>query len=175
MNTPSIIRDALDEYDAATNIIIPLYSMDHEIINATNDHQRSRIIFKDQKTGAVLDTEFEILAMFYEKLNVWSWAWSQPGLYNSENYLAKEILRYSLELGSEMTYIKLLLSTSRGIIHDRMQIDINLAVSSSFIKQPYIYEYHYMIEGHSLSYYFILLDKEGIKKFYEKINSVHKD
>lgn len=171
MNVPSIIKDALNEYDTAAEIIAPLYGMNYNIINTTNDHQRSRIIFKDKKTGAVLDTEYEILAIFYEKLNVWSWAWSQPGLLNSENYLSKEILRYSLTMGSEMTYIKLLLSTSRGIIYDKIQIDINLAISSSFIKQPYIFENYKEIEGYGLSYYIILLNKEAVKNFYEKVNA----
>lgn len=174
MNTPSIIRDALNEYDTAAEIIKPLYGLNYNIINTDNDYQRSRIIFKNKNTETVLDTEFEILAIFYEKFNIWSWAWSQPGLINSENYLSKEILRYSLNLGSDLTYIKSLLSTSRGIIYDKMQIDINLAISSSFIKQPYIYEFYNEIDGYGLSYYFILLNKEGIKKFYEEINLSHK-
>lgn len=171
MNISSIVKEALDQYDAATEIIESLYSDDitYTVVNTTNDHQRSRIIFTHKPTGATIDTEFEILAVFYEKLNVWSWAWSQPGLLNSENYLSKEILRYSLNMGSEMSYIKLLLSTSRGIIQDKVQIDINLAISSSFIKEPYIYEFLQEIEGYNLIYYFILLNKKGMEKFYNEI------
>ena len=74
-------------------------------------------------------------------IKVWSWAWSQPGLTNSENYLAKEILLYALKLGSDLSYIKSILTTSRGVIKDITQIDINLAIGSSIIKQPYIYPY----------------------------------
>jgi len=111
----------------------------------------------------------ETLAVFYDKLNVWSWAWSHMGLTNAENYLSKEILIYALKLGSELTYLKSILTTSRGVVKDRVQVDINLALGASIIKHPYIYPYVYKIEDYHLIYYMILLNKDALDTLNKKI------
>jgi len=148
---------------------------DIEGFKSTNDTERTKFQFINNDGEIILDTEVEILAVFYDKLNVWSWAWSQTGIFNSENYLSKEILLYALKLESDMAYIKSILTTSRGIIKDITQIDINLAISSSIIKQPYIFPFVYHIDNSDLIYYFILLNKPELEKLNEKINKLSKD
>ena len=177
MNVQDIIKNSLIEYDNTRSVIKYLHEKtDYWGTKAESEYTRTKMHFEDKETGkTILTTEVETLAIFYDKLNIWSWAWSHPGLLNSENYLAKEILIYSFKLGSELSYIKTILTTSRGVIKDRMQIDINLAISSSIIKQPYIFPYVYPVDGHELVYFLILLNDEDLNKLKEQINNEAKE
>jgi len=172
MNIQHIIQKALIEYDTVQPVIRYLLEPNKHLkgVKTTVDTERTTFQFIDRDTNEViLDTEVEILAIFYDKYNVWSWAWSHIGLINSENYLSKEILIYALKLGSDMSYLKSILTTSRGIIKDTTQIDINLALGASIIKQPYIYPYIYNIENNNLIYYFILLNQDELQKLQKKL------
>lgn len=170
MSTHDIIAKALIYYDSKQPFIRYLKRRAAYTVNKTSsDMKRSWISFQDRKTGeTVVETEMEILGIYYSKHKVWSWAWSHPGLYNSENYLAKEILRYSLDLGPELAYIKSVLTTSRGIVKDSVQLDINLAIGTSVIKQPYIYPYVWPVGDHVLVYYLVLLNQKSLDKFFEE-------
>ena len=172
MSVQHIIKKSLEEYDATQPVIRFLRkNTDLEGFKTTNDTERSRFKFIDKEGNVVLDTEVEILAMFYDKFNVWSWAWSQTGILNSENFLAKEILSYAVKLGTDLTYIKSILTTSRGVIKDITQIDINLAISSSIIKQSYIYPFIHRVNDYNLIYYFILLNKNDLDELRQKIKN----
>lgn len=177
MDVQNVINEALIGYDGAQPVIrYLLKNTEYEGIKTDNDRERTRFKFFEKNTNKlILDTEVEVLAVYYDKLQIWSWAWSQTGLRNSENYLSKEILRYALTLESDLAYIKSILTTSRGIIKDETQIDINLAIGSSFIKQPYVYPYFYHVEDSSLIYYFVLLNKEELDKLKEKVSKNNND
>lgn len=170
MNVQSIISNAIVEYDTAQPTIRYLLKNTHvDGIKGNTETERIKFKFIDNKTKElIVDTEVETLAVYYDKLKIWSWAWSQTGLLNAENYLSKEILIYALKLGSELSYIKSILTKSRGVITDINQIDINLAISSSIIKQPYIYPYVYPIDNNNLVYYFILLNRESLDALSKK-------
>lgn len=173
MDIPHIISEALIEYDSAQPVVKYLQNNAYiEGFKTTSDLERSKWKFVDKETDEVLiETEVEYLAIFYDKLNVWSWAWSQTGLTNSENYLSKDILMYALKLESDLSYIKSILTTSRGVIKDPTQIDINLAIGASFIKQPYIYPFEYKIDNYNLIYYVVLLNKNDLDKLKNKISN----
>ncbi|AVL94885.1 hypothetical protein ma499 [Moumouvirus australiensis] len=172
MSVSDIISNALIEYDTAAPIIKYLLKNTYiEGEKTNNDLKRTIFRFRDKKTDKILlQTEVEILGIYYDKLNIWSWSWSQIGLTNSENYLSKEMLLYALKLGSDLSYIKSILTTSRGTIQDHIQVDINIAIASSIIKQPYIYPVTYHIQGYNLVYYFILLNKDELDKLEKLIN-----
>jgi hypothetical protein len=171
MNVSDIISKALVEYDSAIPVIKYLIENTRANITVTdNDRVRSSIQFINEKTNEiVIDTEIEILAIFYEKLKIWCWSWSLTGLTNSQNYLSKEILLYALKLDVEMSYIKSILTTSRGIIDDISQIDINLAIGASIIKMPYIYPFLYKINDSYLIYYMILINKTDLDNLHLKL------
>lgn len=166
MNIQHIVTKALVEYDTAQPIIRYLKKNTYiEGVKSGADTERTIFRFFEIDTKKqIIETEVEILAIFYDKFSVWSWAWSHTGLTNAENYLSKEILLYALKLGSDLSYLKSLLTTSRGVVKDHIQLDINLAVGSSIIKQPYIYPFEYRIADHKLVYYFILLNQADMKK-----------
>ncbi|AKI80063.1 hypothetical protein QJ850_gp636 [Acanthamoeba polyphaga mimivirus] len=172
MSVSDIISKSLIEYDSTTPTIQYLIENTYfEGYKTNSDTERSRLKFIHKDTNKVLfETEIETLAIFYDKLNIWSWSWSQVGLYNSENYLAKEMLLYALKLGYDMSYIKSIITTSRGVIRDPIQVDINLAIGSGIIKQPYIYPYIYEVEKRKLYYYIILLNKQELDKLSKKLN-----
>lgn len=161
MNVPDIISKALVQYDSCQPVI--RYLLKHTTLEGTkspNDLKRTIFKFTDKKTGEmVLETEVENFAIYYDKHRVWSWAWSHVALNNAENYLAKELVTYAFTLGTELSYIKSILLTSRGTMQDLTQIDINLAIGSHLIKNSYIYPYIYNIENHNLYYYFVLLNR----------------
>jgi hypothetical protein len=172
MNVRDIISQALIHYDAGQTVIRYLKKKSFQMTgNKTNDdYKRSIFTFSDVKTKKIiLETEVEVLAIYYDKHKVWSWAWSQLDLKKSENYLAKGILHYALNLESNLSYIKSILTKSRGVIKDPMQVDINLAIASSIIKQPYIYSYIHPIENNNLVWFFVLLNKEELDKISEEI------
>ena len=177
MNVQHIISEALIQYDLAQPVIKYLIkNARHEGIKTTNDIERTKFKFIDKNTDEVLvDTEVEILAIFYDKFNVWSWAWAYTGLTNAENYLSKEILLYALKLESELSYLKSILTRSRGEIKDITQVDINLAIGSFIIKKPYIYPYIYTIDNYNLVYFLILLNNEELDKLKDKIKNVQND
>lgn len=173
MNIQHIITNALIEYDSAQPVIryLKKYTT-YEGYKTLVDTERTKFRFIDIKTKElVIETEVEVLGIFYDKYNVWSWAWSHIGLTNAENYLSKEILIYALKLGSDLAYLKSILTTSRGEVKDKIQIDINLAIGASIIKQPYIYPFEYSINNNHLIYYFILLNKEDLNKLNKKLSN----
>lgn len=173
MSVQDIISKALIEYDTAQPTIRYLVKYaDYEGERPGTDWQRTKFRFIDKKTDdVILETEVETLAVYYDKMDIWSWAWSLTGLTNAENYLAKEILIYALKLGSDLAYLKSILTTSRGVIDDVTQIEVNLAIACSIIKQPYIYPFVYKIENNYLVYYLILLNKTDLDKLSERIKN----
>jgi hypothetical protein len=174
MNIQHIITGALVEYDSSQPTINYLKKNTNlEYIHTQTETKRNIFVFRDKDTNEkILETEVEILGVFYDKFDIWTWAWSQTGLLNSENYLSKEILIYALKLGKEMSYLKSILTTSRGVIKDKTQVDINLALGAYIIKQPYLYPYEYIIKDHKLTYYVILLNKEALQNLGNKIKEV---
>lgn len=172
MNIQHIITTALIDYDSSQPVIRYLKKhTTYEGYKTSVDTKRTIFRFLDRETkNLVLETEVEVLGVFYDKYNIWSWAWSHTGLTNAENYLSKEILIYALKLGSDLSYLKSLLTTSRGEVKDRTQIDINIALGASIIKQPYIYPFEYSIgDEFKLIYYFILLNQDDLNALKEKI------
>lgn len=172
MNYQDRIVNALIEYDSAEPVIKYLKDQVHDGQRAECDKIRPYLVFRDKKTNEeILKTEFELLAMYYTNKKLWSWAWYQPTLYNSENYLAKQILIYSLGMESELSFIKILLTTPRSIIKDSIQVDINLAISSSIIKEPYIYPMQHNQGDQLVIQYLILLNKEELVKLGDRLDS----
>lgn len=173
MDVQHIISKALIDYDTVQPVI--KYLLDNCVVPPTADRasdgsRRTKFTFNDKVTGdVVLETEIETFAIYYDKYKVWSWAWSHPGLYLVENSLARDILIHALSLEVDLSYIKSILTTSRGQLKDPIQIDINLAIGASFTKQPFIYPYKYQIEDSYLIYYTVLLNRPVLDKMAKKL------
>lgn len=173
MNVQHIIYDSLIQYDSVQFVTKYLTKNAYIVGNkTTSDFERSTFTFYEKTTDRlILKTEVETLAVFYDKFNIWSWAWSQTGLSNAENSLCKKMLERALNYGSDLSYIKGILTTSRGVIKNLTQIDINLALATSIIKQPYVYKYVYKFNSSTLIYYFMLLNQPALEKLGQQIRS----
>lgn len=173
MNIQYIIMDALIEYDNAQPTINYLKKNAYYEVEkkSAKDTARNVITFIDKATKKPLfSTEIEIIGIYYASYHIWSWAWAHIGLTNNDTYLSKDILIYALKLDTDMAYLKALLSTSRGEIKSDIQIDINLAICSYIIKQPYIYPIEITVNDKVLIYYYILLNKTELNNLSKKIS-----
>lgn len=167
-----IIQDALNYYDASQSIIKYLMTNAKiELLTRGTDNERGKAAFYSLSTDEELfKTEFEYLAVFYDKVNVWAWAWSQPFLSLGDNYFSREILFWALSLKLDMFYFKNLITTSRRIVSDPLQIDVNLAICASIAKQPYIFPFRTKTpEGNYIVTYIFLTDVEILDEIRDKI------
>lgn len=172
MSVADIIKKALIYYDQTEPVIRYLQTKTtYTGIKTAVDNARTTLTFTDNDSHQiVLETEVEILAVYYDRYHLWSWSWAQTGLKSSENYLAKNLLRYSLDLDHHLTYLKSILFTSRNIIRSPTQIDINLAIAADILKTPYIYPYVYPINNDQLVYYLILLNVDQLNLLMKNID-----
>lgn len=160
MNSAYVVTRFLEEYDMTRSTIRYLLQNTYQqSVPSKHDMDRRILKFYHIKTDElVLETETEIMAVYYTRYGVWTWAWSIIGLLDAEYFLSREILLYALKLDVDLAYIKRILTTSRGVIKNDTQIDINLAVSAGITKKPYIFPIVTKVEGYYLIYYMILID-----------------
>jgi hypothetical protein len=166
MNIQYIITKSLLDYDEKAPIIKYLVKNGKKVetVRKNSDTERNNIKFYDDERNLILETDYEVLGIYYDKLHVWSWAWSHTALNNAETYLSREVLNHALKWGSDLSYLKTMLTSSRSIVREKAQLDINLALGSNIIKQPYIYPYVYRIDDANLIYYLILLNRSDLDR-----------
>lgn len=161
MNIDSVINQGLYENDSKRLLLRYLEENTRINLKYELDPQRSKLEFYDKQTNKlIVSTEVERLAAYYEKYGIWVWAWSVPMLFHSENSLSIEILKHTLQLDNEYVYIKTIFTTSRGIIDDPIQIDINLALCGQLLKKPYIMTW----KDGAVVWYIVLLNNEDLDK-----------
>ena len=174
MNINDIIGQGLTEIDSKKPLLKYLEKNTKIIIDYKSEPNRSEIKFYDKETDKlIISSDFERLAAYYGKYNIWVWAWSLPLLLHSENSLSIEILKHTLQLGPEYTYIKTLFTTSRGISADPVQIDINMALCEKILKKPHIMKY--TDTRGIVEWYLVMLNKEGMDKLESELESKLKD
>lgn len=180
MNVHHFIRNSLVELDETKGVI--RYLLENTYAKTTRtDRDTARTVFRFHDSGSdefILETDVEILAVYYDKYGLWTWAWSMIGLYKSEYLLSRDALVYALGLGIDLAYIKAILTTSRGIISDTTQIDINLAIASAVTKKHYIYPYIITVDNNYLIYYFTLInvaELDALKKRLSEVKSKEYD
>jgi len=86
------IIDSLKNYDKTTPVIryLTKYTKYQNVEDATAN-QRMVANFIDKETGeVVLHTEVELLGIYYNKYQIWLWAWAQPNISPSQSYLSKK-------------------------------------------------------------------------------------
>ena len=178
MNVSDIIATALEEYDKSKKFMKQLRKKTlYQVINPTNpETQRTVYKFLDRYTTKHLfSSEGELLALYYKKFDIWSWPWANTNLSNGETYYSKQLIKHAINLGSELSYIKSILITSRGLIKHPYQIDINLAISSYIIKHNYILVKKIVINEQDpddyVNHYIILLNNTELDKMRESINA----
>lgn len=166
-----IIKDALRTYDETQDVIKYIATNTTSQLKVSdNELERGKIILTNKTTGEVeLVSDMEILGSYYSKYNLWTWSWAQPQLIKPYSYMTRKALQYALDLEPNKIYLKSILSLSRGIVTHPLQVDINVAVCSFLIKQPYILPTTTDVEDTRITQYIILIDTEAVNKLKKKI------
>lgn len=85
---------------------------------------------------------YEVLGTFYNKTKVWMWGW----MWNEATPISEGLLKYGLKIDSKMVsdrpefmFIKSQLINSRILLENKINLDIQLALSSYLIKDKCIF------------------------------------
>jgi len=164
MTIQYIISKALEDYDAYKPVSDKLTKKNNrvEVINSKEDTKRDIIKIFDKNNKLLVESEYEILGLYYPTTNIWTWGWAAPELKHPHNFLSHEIFNHVMSWDNEKLYIKSMLINSRSSITDEIQIDINLAICTSIIKHYVIYPLVKTNETSSVVIYLILLNNHQL-------------
>lgn len=138
----NIILNALEYYDKNNEFFYKFFKLIRFIIITKNTGKRNKIELYDENKNLLIATEYEVIGKYYSGASVWVWAWTDPSLSKYQNSVSKQILVYGIELDpSKDILLKLQLITSKIIITNEIQLDVQLAVSSYISKQKLIFKY----------------------------------
>ena len=165
----NILEQALLVHDTARPIIDYLRVRTWRKTKHSTDGSRSVISFHDTKTNELIfESEYETYGVYHSGHGVWAWAWAIPGNISANNSLMAKVLNHVISSSTVDYYAKSVLSTSRGLATDITQIDINIALGSYMLKNPYIYPLNESLTDGILTHYIILLDVDKINELEEK-------
>jgi hypothetical protein len=131
-------------------------------ISILNDKNQIKFIF-DNYTE---DFDCELLGYFDNQNNIWIYSWVLTNIESSLTKTSKELLEYGLKLEpdtntDEHFMIKSLLVNSRIQIEESIQLDINLALYTSLLKDKIKFIYpkiSYIDESHKnfITFYYLI-------------------
>lgn len=146
----NIISRSLEFYDANREkynkflLRIKYYTIKYSF----SDNERTIITFYDRDRNVIVDSRAEALGTFYNKNNLWVWAWGVPTHPKNYTYLSRKILQYGLDIAVPINnknnedvqdlFLKTELITTRFIINNHIQVDIHVAISSYLTKIPLV-------------------------------------
>lgn len=172
----NIVTQALDYYDKNRESYSKFFSKVKFIeIKKTSksDIDRNEIFFYDNKKNIIGKSKYELLGTYYSEPKTWVWSWAKAINHKNETYISRKILNYGLDINidpkkpniSEKIFLKTELVTSRFRIHDPVQLDVHIALSSYISKIPIILPYVYTFIDESSS-------KDPIKKYYFNFDEI---
>ena len=136
-----LIKKSFEHYDKQ-NEKYKTYMKYHE---TRLDYRQKKFIFKNDKIK--VEYNGEVLGIFDSLTKVWIWGWMFPSSVTGSTELSKNLLNYGLKLQPSdkdeyaFLYIKTLLINSRILLKDKLQLDIQLALSSYLIKDNALFIY----------------------------------
>jgi hypothetical protein len=175
-NLSFLIPTSLEYLDTNNEKYSDFYKSVKESKTVKNDldMQRNKIIFSDDKGKTILESEYEVIGLYYNKYNLWCWAWAIPILKKNETYIIKKLLNYALEIdlslkeNQQFKFIKTQLINSRSKITDELQLDIHLALASYLSKKKVIYKKKFFLRDDDpenyIIYYLFIINEPEIKK-----------
>jgi hypothetical protein len=162
INSSEFIKNALKKYDEQNMKYFELVNHQDISINQTD----GIITFNLDKNESYT---FELLAYFDNQTNIWIWAWLLLRLENNFNELSRGLLNHGLGLSPSSNtddhyMIKSFLINSRIQIDENIQLDINLAICSSLLKDKisFIYKRRRPIDesnGKYITLYYLIKKK----------------
>lgn len=167
---PYIITKSLYTYDLY-NIIIELIKKYTKVKIVPSKINMKRDIFQFDLKGKTYESEVEILGIYYKSQGIWAWGWGISHLAPQQTFNSRELLNYGLVLdaGGSFNYIKQLLTMSRGMINDPIQIDIIVAIALFLRKRKFIYSIKEKHNGYTIVTYYLIFNEDIINEIYEGI------
>lgn len=152
----NLISDSLEYYDNNTEKYNDFFKRIKYIrfINTTNDLEHNKIVLYDNNRNEILQSRYELIGLYINKAQIWTWAWSIPRFRKNTTYIARKIINYGMDLDPESLFLKTELITSRFRITNPIQLDIHAAISSYLSKQHIVYKY--------MSYITFKVDENGL-------------
>ncbi len=137
MNTESLsqtIKNALEKYDNI-NEKYSSYINNPNVFLGSETPDQIRFNFDNTYDNF----EYENLGYFDNQNHIWIWSWVFPRVSMKETKISRELLEYGLKLEPESNthdhfMIKSLLVNSRIQIEESTQLEINLAIYTSLLR-----------------------------------------
>lgn len=106
------------------------------------DIEHSKMLFYDKNKKQIFESRYEVIGVYNNYGNIWTWAWSIPYLKKNTTYISRKILNYGLDIvpASSDKFLKTELITSRFRISDLIQLDIHAGIAAYLSKIPAIYK-----------------------------------
>lgn len=148
-----------------------------KVTHAKNDLEYNKMHFYDENKKLVIESDYEILGIYFIKPGLWVWSWAVPTNYFNLANTSRKILNYGLDMvpNIEDLLIRSELITSRFRITNSIQLDIHLALAVYLSKIPFLMQLNYpliptedpdMVElsPEGTHIYYLCLLNENIKK-----------
>jgi hypothetical protein len=156
MNVESLsqtIKLALEKYD---NICVNYH--DYIINNNVFIETKDKIIFNFDNRKETFD--YELLGYFDNQNLIWIYSWVLPNIDLETTKISRELLEYGLKLEpdsntDEHFMIKSLLLNSRIQIDELIQLEINLALYTSLLRDKIKFIYPYSVSLDELNKNFL--------------------
>jgi len=165
------------KYGNKINKLISDPKYDFSINRSSIDMNYSRYTITDKTTNKKLYTGIiHYIATYDENLSIWQWSWSLPYLHKSDNYKARDILKYAFDIDNYINidnnnvshnrdiYINSclkaeLLNSKLYLEHQTLDINRYIALSIYLTKCIWFIEMPYYVDVHTfaglINYYLI--------------------
>lgn len=142
MNKKDLILNSLKYYDTNNDKYEKFFEKIeyYQLIKSTNELEHNKIVFYDKNRLEFHRSKYEILGCYFRDMQLWVWGWIM-GKSKNEIVVAKKLLNYGLDLGSEFDFLKSELITSRFRILTETLLDIHVSVASYISKNPLIFKF----------------------------------
>jgi len=178
----SLIKKALEYFDEK-NMENKLYlnntnSIENIKLHVLNQNKKlfdapiNQLVIKDNKDKILGNFNVELLGFFDIKTKVWIWSWVMPFLKKNLSVQCKYLLKYGLNLeptdteNNDIYYLKLILSNSRIMIRDNIQLEILLAIVSYLLGNRIKFIYPIKDKNNTLVTYYLVREQTDTKELF---------
>ena len=135
----SIIKNALYYYDSNQDNIIKLLKKIYYFEMIKTNYFTKRIKLYDVKKKILLESSYEIAAIFNPNTSIWKWAWSISNLDKQYTNISRKIFDYAINLDPINEFLlRDKLITSDIKIFNELQFDIFVSLASYISRSPFI-------------------------------------
>lgn len=107
-----------------------------------NETKNDILSLYDKNYKMILQSPWEILAIYLPNQHIWKWGWSIPSFPQKYTFISRKILEYAFNLETDKEFfLRSKLINSKIDIVNNLQIDINIAIASYISKQSFILKY----------------------------------